>query len=470
MALGASPNNKGLISNPEVILNRITTIGAIAAYVVILQLVYVFVISPVFSYLGYTARALPLEVVLVASVLAILPAMWLPLRLRRPSQIVYWALYLVAYIPSVIVPFYAMELPLSELIWYATVLFVALGMFGLIYRLPLLRIRRPEVRGRPFWGLIGIFSVGAVGMVIWSFGVPTSLPGLTAIYEVREGYRADLQAGGRLAALAITWLVSIIGPLLIAVGLVWRRWGAAIIGLAVELLAFAITGYKSALLAPAAIVAVYLLIRYGSRVLGSIFSVGALILVSASVVIDAMSNQIVLTSWLVRRLLITPGLVAGRFFEYFSENGFAHLGHSILEGIIQPPYSLSPPELIGLAYDGRIYSANANFWADGFANFGVLGMVLATLVVASVAYLIDSISSRVTLPNRQVVTLILIQPAITLSNSAAITSLVSHGLLIIVLIVLFAPRNYVLRHPGYAPRSGPPQLASGEWLGAERTE
>lgn len=455
VAVGTSPNRvvSAGVTRTDDILNRITTISATVLYVVALQVVYVHIIAPRFGYLGYTARTLPIVVVFAASLLAMLPASWLPLRLRRPSQIVYWALYLITYVPTVIVPFYVLRLPVSELMRYAAVLFMALSVLGLIYRLPLLRVRRPALPRQLYWGLIGLLTLGAIGIVLESFGVPRSLPSLASIYEVREDYRAELQAGGRLVALSITWLVNIVGPLLLAVGLVWRRWRPAAIGVGVELLAFAVTGYKSALLAPAAIVAVYVLIRYGSQMLGSVLSIGAVALVGTAVFLDAITNQIILTSWLVRRLLVTPGLVAGRFFEFFSENGFAHLGHSVLAGIIQPPYALSPPELIGLAYDGRIYSANANFWADGFANYGVTGILLATLVVAVVAYFTDSVSNRLASPNRQVITLLLIQPAITLSNSAVITSLVTHGLLMVVIVVLCAPRRFLPDVSGRSLRS-----------------
>ncbi|HZW27467.1 MAG TPA: hypothetical protein VFF08_03380, partial [Trueperaceae bacterium] len=343
--------------------------------------------------------------------------------------------------------------------------------FGLVYYLPLLRIRRPALPPRLFWGAVGLLTLGAVAFAVWTFGLPTSLPGLGAIYEVREDYRADLQASGRLAALAITWLVNLAGPLLIARGLVGRRWRWVVVGVGVELLAFAITGYKSALLAPVAIVAVHVLVRYGARSLGSILSVGVLLLIGSAVVVDALLNQIFLTSWLVRRLLVTPGLVAGRFFEFFSENGFAYLGHSVLGGLVRAPYDLSPPELIGLTYDGRVYSANANFWADGYANFGVLGMLVATLLAAGVAYAVDSIAARLSEPGRRAAALLLIQPAITLSNSAVITSLVSHGIVIMVLLLLVAPSHLAPAERRRRRRvgAGAPARAPGDGAPRART-
>src|SRR5690606_5811821 len=164
--------------------------------------------------------------------------------------------------------------------------------------------------------------------------------GLGAIYEVREEYSAGLAAGGRVVGLSVAWLVNVAGPLLIAVGLAAGRRLFLAAGLLVELMVFATTGFKSALLAPAALFVVFLLVRYGSKVLGPLISLGVLALMSFAWVISTLLDQIIFVSWLVRRFLVTPGLAAGRFYEFFTENGFALLGHSVLAPFVEAPYDL----------------------------------------------------------------------------------------------------------------------------------
>lgn len=432
-----SGNRKGRLAGW--LLARGIVSCAALMYVVLLQLVYVLSISPDFSYAGYTTRNLPIVVVVLATFIASAPALWLPLRLSRPSQLLYWILYAVAFVPSVLVPFYALSSPILVVLTFALALLLAFASFAIIYVLPHLRIVRIPITPWAFWLGVALLTMAAGGQIVAAFGLPTALPALSDIYEVREEYAAGLEAGGRRVGLAITWLVNVVGPLLIAVGLVRQRWLVLALGILIELTVFATTGFKSSLLAPVAIVLLYLAIRFGARAFGALVGLGMSVLILASVLLDAVFQQLYLVSWLVRRFLVTPGLAAGRFYEFFSENRFAYLGHSILEGVVDRPYSLTPPYLIGNAYEGRMFSANANIWADGFANFGIPGMLVASLILAAVAYLFDSLVHGRKPREKLIVALLLILPGITFSNSALLTSLVTHGVLMVLVVVLTMP-------------------------------
>lgn len=417
------------------------TVCAVLLYAIVLQVVYVWVISPDYSYAGYTTRPLPAYAVFLATFLAVAPSIWQPLAFRRPSNLLTWVLYLVAYVPSVIVPFYALRTPAAEVLSLALALLASFALFSAFQWFPLLKIGRLPINRAFFWIGLVLLTMAAAGVVVWNFGFPRSLPELSAIYEVREEYSEGLAAGGRSVAFAITWLVNVVGPLLMAVGLVRGRWLLLAVGLLLELGIFATTGFKSSLLAPVALVIVHLVLRYGARSFSAVLSFGVGALILLCVLLDALVDRLFLVSWLVRRFLVTPGLSAGRFFEYFSENSFAHLGHSILEGIVRTPYDLTPPYVIGMAYEGRMFSANANIWADGFANFGVVGMLLASLLAGGVIYLFDSLTRQRGSGQKRIVALMLVLPAITFSNSALLTSLMTHGVLIILLVVLAMPRE-----------------------------
>jgi hypothetical protein len=45
----------------------------------------------------------------VECVLAAIPPLWMPIRLRRPSQVAYWLLYLLIVVPSCPMPIYALD-------------------------------------------------------------------------------------------------------------------------------------------------------------------------------------------------------------------------------------------------------------------------------------------------------------------------------------------------------------------------
>lgn len=453
-----SNDQRRLSSSARILVARASTVALAVLYAVILQIVYVKVVSPAFSYMGYTARELLLTQLLTVNALTVAPAFWMPIRLTRPSQLMLWIIYLVAYVPGVLIPVYALDTPPERLLIFSLSLLASMAVFGLIYALPLLEVRTFFLNRALFWLAVATAGTAALLVVIQAFGLPKQLPQLDEIYEVREGYSMLISSGGRLINFSVALLANVLAPLLIAVGCISRRWWLFLAGVGVELMVFAITGFKSALLASFAIVIMFMVVKTHGRRLGPVILLGGSLLVLLSVLVDALISRMLFVSWLVRRFLVTPGLAAGRFFEYFSANEFALLGHSILSPFVTTPYVLTPPYLVGKAYEGRLFSANANFWADGFANFGVVGIILATIVIALIAYLFDSIANRRSAAQRTIITLLLVLPAITFSNSAALTSLLTHGVGLLLLLVWLMPLGLINpRHRRRMHISGHPE-------------
>src|SRR5262249_52375715 len=100
------------------------------------------------------------------------------------------------------------------------------------------------------------------------------------------------------------------------------------------------------------------------------------------------------------------------------------------------PY-FGPPQEIGLAYFGSAdVDANANFWAEGFADFGIPGIVGFTLLVALLVWIYDSIFAVHSL---ELGALMTAMPALNLSNTAPTTVLFTHGGLATALLLYLSP-------------------------------
>jgi hypothetical protein len=139
-------------------------------------------------------------------------------------------------------------------------------------------------------------------------------------------------------------------------------------------------------------------------------------------------------------VLALPALLTGEYFEFFSRNPKALLGHSILKPFVNYPYDLDISNLIGRAYFGSAQtSANANIWADAFGNFGLMGVVGFTFILALVLWLFDS---RARGMDRRVVTLMLGIPAFSLANAGLLTCLLTHGIFFALLIVFVMPATH----------------------------
>ena len=99
-------------------------------------------------------------------------------------------------------------------------------------------------------------------------------------------------------------------------------------------------------------------------------------MVLVAIVADKLLHSEWFTAILLQRLIATPGLLTGMYVEFFSAHPKAMLAHSVLAPFLAYPYDREPSFLIGRAYFGsETVQANANIWADGYANFGWAGDV-----------------------------------------------------------------------------------------------
>jgi hypothetical protein len=106
---------------------------------------------------------------------------------------------------------------------------------------------------------------------------------------------------------------------------------------------------------------------------------------------------------------------------------------------------------IGLIYFGSSNTdANANLWAQGFADLGVPGILGFTLLVAFAIWLYDSIAAK---RNLELAVLLAAMPALALSNSAPTTVLITHGGLAVAMLLYLTPAAKL----GEEPESGSEQ-------------
>ena len=119
------------------------------------------------------------------------------------------------------------------------------------------------------------------------------------------------------------------------------------------------------------------------------------------------------------------------------------LSHSILGRFLEYPYEAPPPELIGAEHFGTYEArANGNLWADAFANFGAAGMLGFSAVLAVFLWIYDCAARG---SDYYVALALLAMPAISLSNSAMLTSILTHGLGLGLVLLLLLPSENVPR-------------------------
>lgn len=424
---------------------------AVGAYAFTLHWVYLNLITDQFEYAGYTYVAPDAESSVYMFLAATVTAWLLPSRINRPSGLVLWLLFVVAVAPSIFVPTYTGYLDHGQAMTSGLAIAACYSLAALITkrRAPVKPLRF-NMRPSAFWTLIGLISISIYAVVAVTLGLRLQFVSLLDVYDVRDEYKAGLAGVSGIVGYLVSTQANVINPLIITRGIYSKRWGLVLIGALGQAILFSGTGFKTILFSLPALVIFALVFRANLQPRAIWVLWGATLMAVTAAIIDSIQGGLTWTSLFARRFLLTPGLLMSAYMAYYNENEFAYLSHSILAPWIPNEYQFAPARMIGMWITGSPASAyNANIFADGYANFGYAGMVGAALILAAYLRIVDRAAHGLPVA---VSGLVLVMPAIALSNTSVLTAMFSHGLAVAVLVLALAPREGWGRKPGRRAR------------------
>lgn len=433
------------IGLPDISWARWTFLVGAVFYTMGLHLSYAYVVSPAFAYLGFVYNPEGVLVVSVAKGLALLPALWMPVRIRRPSQVIYLLLYFWGMVPFLLVAAFTGVLVLSRILLMGVLLCMALGGIRLIYSFPLLRIPKIIKRQWEFWLFFLSVSGTLYGFLLLQYGFYTEIPSLSEVYTQRADFR---QTVGGLSEYVFHWLAKAINPFLIAWGYTKRNIFLLGLGIGGQVMLFAMSGLKAILFSGLLLAAVAIALHREGSNFGNWIVWGLSALIGLTALIDSALNINITSSLFVRRLLFVPGLNASYFFDFFHQNSQTLFGHSVFGWFVDYPYNERPAMLIGDVYAASApaldISANANFWADGYASFGIPGVLFFSILLGAVLWLADSLARGCRL---EIAVLLLALPSYHLVDTKLQTTLLTHGLGVVLILLFFLPHEKTSDEP-----------------------
>lgn len=416
-------------------IERLITCSAVLLYIIFLDIAYVTMISPAYSYYTLTNYHPPLYVLIFSTILAMIPAFLARIKVERPSQAVFWILYIFVYIPIIIIPDFVREDPLDKFLLFKLTVLISLGILYGMSHINLLKIY--QIKIHPWLVGLGLFLLAdaLLFILIKTYGFHPQLVGFDDVYAVRAEYRL---ATDGLSGYALSWWSKIIGPGVMVFGLIKKKYFIFILGFALQLFAYTISGQKSIALTALFLIGIFIAMRKNGKYFGMNFALLAFAMVFGCLVLDWVLGGIRFTELISRRLLMLPGALTSHFFDFFSVNPTTNLGYGPLQAIFPYPYDLPKPAfLIGREYFGNPeISANANFWADSYSAFGYMGLLLFPTVLSILLWIYDSIVAN---KNLVFFTCFMAMPVWGLIDSSLITSLLTHGILIVIVIAYFIP-------------------------------
>lgn len=424
-------------------VKRVILVLGAFAYVTCFNWMYMRYLYPEFDYLGFDYSTPSTTCVLVAWILAILPSLWMPLRISRASHISYWVLYVTVLIPSMFTPIYAGLNRSSETVPLVITLFAGFVLVGLSYRVPLARLHYPKLNPRTFWTLGGalVFTLTCWLLVVYRGHI--HLVGFSDIYDLR--YAADDVSEGSNVNYAFMLMTGAVGPFLMAYGLFRRLMWCFIGGACCELFIYSIAGTKGSVLSILFIPGMYLVLTATRLSFGIKFLFGSLITIAVTFLSylavgrqPGILHRVALFLILCRTLSIN-GLATAQYYDFFAQNPWTHYSHlHVVNLFIHYPYSYPIGVELGIHYAGTTdLDATAHFWAmDGLAALGLSGVLVISSCCACVFWLLDSIASR---HDARFGALVVTYAAYNLANIGLFTSLLSGGLGLLMLVLYCLP-------------------------------
>jgi hypothetical protein len=425
---------------------RLIMLAGVVVFLITFQWIYSTLVAENWSYMSFTYVTPSFGFFVVTWVASLAPALWMPIELKRPSQLLYWLLYLTVYIPSVTVPYYRHTQTTIELLTVTGCMLLGFLIVSLSYRIPVLKVPRIELRQEShFWWLLALLTIASLALYLAAYGSNLRLVGFQDIYEVRMAARrieTDIITDYTLFYLAYT-----IFPLLMILGLIRKNIFFLAIGIGGEVLLYAGVAARAWMLSVFYVPFLYFVVRkyrhkIGLALVWTTCAQFVLILLLQFIDLDGARR---LSDLIVIRNHANSGLLTGLYSEFFSTHPLTYGSHlKGLNMVITYPYSMGVPFLIGDYLHVNFYfdiSANGHLWAtDGIASLGSAGIVIISLFLAFVFLVLDSYSSDL---EPWVGALLVAMQFFNLSNNGLFASLLGGGLGLAILLVAIMPRSIV---------------------------
>ncbi|MEZ5069638.1 MAG: hypothetical protein R2751_01380 [Bacteroidales bacterium] len=243
------------------------------------------------------------------------------------------------------------------------------------------------------------------------------------IYQLRE----ESSTGNVLSQYTFGFLFKFAVPIMILVFIERKRVLLAFGFFVLEIFGFLMTGNRSVFFTVFVILFFFFGHRTEKKIFNFLASYAALLLfaVGANEILHAAT----LESILLRRTMFVPARMNECYFEFFKGSP-VFLSHSVLSPFIPYPYDLPPANLISsLYFHAPEGSANNGLLADGYMNFGMIGIILYIFAFAGIMRISTSLLKS---PIYDGVIFVM---TFTFLSSALFTCLLTHGVL---LLLLFA--------------------------------
>lgn len=406
------------------------------AVVVAIYLAYKNSIYPFYFYMGYTFFELSALELLLLSIAPAALSLFLPKNIDSAPDLLGYFIFFQVLTPSLTVPFYVLE-SLDLYLWVPYWIIITLCYLAIlcIDKIKTIRINLKFNPKQSFYLLVSM-SLATVAVLFFSYKPdPSKLFSLQDVYELyslRMDYRENSEGVNVFARYFFSWDAKVFIPLLVVLGVVFKNRFVLALGIISQILVFAINGQKTVALGLVIVLGVFYLVNKENSGRKFFYIVSGSIL--AFVALDLLIGVGVFSNLIVRRMFVVPGVLTGYYLDFYGSGVFHQYAESFLASVNSPNYPSTSARVIGLTYFGKEeMAANVNVFATAFANFGLIAVLLESIVLCVLLYVIHSLGKH---KNRQIYLGILVLPLIALADSGLFTTILTNGIMVAMLVLL----------------------------------
>lgn len=263
---------------------------------------------------------------------------------------------------------------------------------------------------------------------------------LKSVYSVRENVTYNWGMN-----YFFSWQTKVLTPFMIVVAYKNKNKLLQSIYLFSQLWLYLLTGQKMVLFT---LIIVLLLLKLSNKLIkpSFLFIRGITVLLIFSILEVVINKNSYIIDFFIRRVMYLPALLNFYYYEFFSVNNFQLWKHSFFGRFLglKTDFEVEPSFVIGSYFFGNENTnAVTGFLGSEYMNGGSLGVIFATIILITIFKIVDKYTVKF---GKEIVLVTMIAPLYSLWNSALMTSLVTGGILLALLLftqVKLLPSNFI---------------------------
>lgn len=405
---------------------------SIMLYKISLDLLYIYAVSPAYSYQGFIIEPKLYKYVISSILVVIMIKPILKLyNIEEASSLIVLILNFIYFIPGCTL--YALANIDDKYFLFFVLYWILLMFWQKCFPKINIGIRKGKFRKILFHTLI-ILTLGFSIAITGKYNGFKFHFKLSDVYDLRMDQR-EINLPGIVGY--IQPLATIIIPISIVYFLINKKRCFSILLIVIQLLLFSFGGAKFTLFS---IFVALLAYYFYSRNRDSLIAWGLIFLNAISIIESFFNNSFsYIAAYIQRRNFFIPNLLSYQYYDFFSNNELLFLRESILGRFgFESPYDSSIKRLIGYIYYGSIENnANNGMCGDAYSNFGWMGLALYPLIIIISLKLLDACSKNI---DPRVLLSVCTLYAITFTNASFFQLLLTNGFLFICVFLYYYPR------------------------------